>query len=470
MKKSSLYKIHRYLSVVCLLPVVFWCVSGLTHPIMANWFRIKPAHRKAPVVKIDSSKKYLSAKKVALNNGLALFTNVGVKVLNHETYYTFTQNNRQRFFSATTGVELKNGANSYATYLANYYLGKPEAKVTAIKILDAFTQEYKVINRHLPVYKVSFNDKAKSDVFVHIPSGGLGTINDGFRRSQLWIFSNFHNWDFLGNNHMVKPFVICALSLATYIVGVLGLYIYFINRKKYKKRSKTVEKLKQRNLHRYISVPVSVFFLMFAFSGGYHAFQKFEEYSLNKYQPKIQYKASVLETDFLKLESIDKAQRVSLVFIDGLNYYRVSSLKSPIANYYNTANLTLLKNGDERYAKQRAKQITSLDVSGVDNVRLITRYENSYGFINKRLPVYEVAFNDATGTKCYVETASGIPGALVNKAKKIEALSFVMLHKFHFLDFLGKGTRDIIIALAVLSVLFILYTGVRVFIQIIKSR
>lgn len=470
MKKSSLYKLHRYLSIVCLIPVVFWCVSGLTHPIMANWFRIKPAHRMAPVVKLDTAKIQFSAKQVALKNKIATFQNLGIKVLEGQPYYTFTQQNKQLFFNATTGVELNNGAVIYASYLAKYYLGNKQAKVTNVEVVKNFTGEYKVINRHLPAYKVSFNDDAKSDVYVHIPSGGLGTINNNFKRTQLWIFSNLHNWDFLGDNHTVKPFFIFVLSLVTLIVGILGLYIYFVNKKKFKKQKNGVEKLKRRNIHRYISVPSSVFFIMFAFSGGYHAFQKFEPYNLNQYQPVENYTDNIIEQNFLSLPNTEKLQRISLVTINGVHYYRASYFRNPKAKYFKTSNLEFLGSGDEIYAMQRAAEITNLAKVEINEVNSITRFENKYGFINKRLPVYEVIFKDEAGTKCYVETASGIPGALVNNAKKREALSFIMLHKFHFLDFLGKGTRDIIIALAVLSVLLILYSGLRVFVQIVKNR
>ncbi len=469
MKKSNLYKIHRYLSIICLLPVLFWCVSGLTHPIMANWFRIQPAHRKAPVTNIDTTLIQTKVTEV-VKGDLATFHNLGVKTFANKMYYFFEKENTYHFVDVSTGNVLAQGAKKYATYLAKYYLGNKNATVTAISVVHQFNSEYKVINRHLPAYKVSFNDDAQSDVYVHLPSGNLGTINNHFKRTQLWVFSTFHNWDFLGDNHTLKPLVVFSFSLATFVVGILGLYLYAINRKKYKKRKKQTDKLKNRNIHRYISVPASIFFLMFSFSGAYHAFQKFEPYNLNQYQPKPVFNHQDIHQNIFSIDGIERVQRISMVKMEGKSYYRVSFVKNPQANYYSADCLELLLHGDELYAKQRAIEITGLKKEEIVNVNLITRFQNSYGFINKRLPVYEVIFKDDKATKCYVETASGIPGALVNKAKKREALSFVMLHKFHFLDFLGKGNRDIIIALAVLSVLLVLYSGLRVFVQLVKNR
>ena len=455
---------------MCLVPMFLWCVSGLTHPIMANWFRVQPAHRTAPITHIDHATVKLTLQQVLEKNKITDFNNIGIKQINQQWYYSIEKEGALLFFSVKTGEELIDGDEVYAKELASYYLGKAEVKAVDVNIVHQFTQEYKLINRHLPVYKVSFNDKAKSDVFVHLPSGGLGTINDGFKRTQLWMFSNFHNWSFLGDNHTVKPFFVFVFSAMSFVVGVLGLYIYFVNRKKYKKRKKGNSKLKQRNIHRYISVPASVFYLMFSFSGAYHALQKFEKYFLNQYQPVHTFKVEDVNQNFLELPNLEQLQRISLVKIKGEIYYRVAYYKNPKASYYKVQDLEHLINADEVYAKQRAQEITGLNTENLNEVSLITRYQQNYGFINKRLPVYHVQFNDDLNTQCFVETASGIPGAVVNKVKKREALSFIMLHKFHFLDPIGKGNRDIIIGLAVLAIVFVMFSGLRVFLQTILNR
>jgi uncharacterized iron-regulated membrane protein len=37
--KRNFYKWHRILGLTALVPVIFWTLSGLSHPFMSNWFR-----------------------------------------------------------------------------------------------------------------------------------------------------------------------------------------------------------------------------------------------------------------------------------------------------------------------------------------------------------------------------------------------------------------------------------------------
>ena len=81
----------------------------------------------------------------------------------------------------------------------------------------------------------------------------------------------------------------------------------------------------------------------------------------------------------------------------------------------------------------------------------ITRFEGEYGFINKRLPV--VAFeNLQNGDRYYVEPRSGVLAAHVRDSDRAEGWSFAWLHKWHFLDGLGRDARDAVAALFALGI------------------
>ena len=37
--KRNLYKWHKIIGLIVVVPVIFWTLSGLTHPFMANFFK-----------------------------------------------------------------------------------------------------------------------------------------------------------------------------------------------------------------------------------------------------------------------------------------------------------------------------------------------------------------------------------------------------------------------------------------------
>ena len=451
-----------------MFPVLFWALSGLLHPIMANWFRVKPAKRMPVVQQIDTTTVNIGLQEALSITKLKTINNYGFVTIVGKVYYRFQYNdNKQIYVDAKSGVVLSDGDNIYAKQLADYYSGITNATVKRIDLVTDYNTEYKVINRYLPVYKVSYENDW--DVYVHVPSGKLGTINDVFKKKYLWCFSMFHNWDFLGSNHTVKPMAILLLSIVTFVTGVLGLYIYFVNRKKYKKRKKGNQKLKQRNIHRYVSVPSSVFLLLFAFSGGYHAVQKFNPVSLNDFEPKQVFSVEHFVKDPVKELEGEVISSLSLVKINTKEYYRIVYAANKKVCYNDVLTFNPLKNGDEVYALERAKDITGeMEVKGV---KPIFKFSHEYGFINKRLPVYKVDFNTKDNLTCYLETETGIPGAIITDTKRREGFSFSMLHKYHFLDKpLGKEKRDVFIAFAIVCILSVLISGLLVFLQILRKN
>lgn len=463
MKKSTLYKVHRGLSVLVLIPVLLWCFSGLLHPVMSNWFRIQPAHRSAPKTTTAKNDIQISIDSLLKKQQIKNVAQLGLIHFNDQSYYQVKQDGTIRYYDTNVGAALKEGDTVYAKYLANYYLGDDKAKVKQIELLEDFTDEYKSINRYLPIYKVSYN--SSMDVYVHTVTGKLGTMNNRIKKGYLWCFSMFHNWNFLGHQPRLKPIVIFVFSVCTFITGLLGLWIAFMNRSKYKKRKKGIEKLKKRNFHRKWSVVVSLFLLMFSFSGAYHAISKYD-YSPSGYSNHVNhYSSDEFNTDIRTVLPEDtQIQKMALATIEGALYYNISikGMKSP--QYYHTQTLTLLKNGLHQHATSLAKQQRSnFELKQVEN---IYKFAHEYGFINKRLPVVKVSANTDDHLTYYIDTFEEVIASKIDDSRRKEAFSFLMLHKFHFLDKpIGKKNRDIVIALAILSILGILFSGFSVFLS-----
>lgn len=466
--KAKLYRFHRLTGLIVFLPVVLWSLSGILHPIMANWFKIRPAQKTVQTKQHELDSNRVDPSFIFQKNNITELENIGLTYLNDEEVYQIKQNGNLSYYSSTTGNKIENGDKAYATQLARYYSGDNESPIASIEKITEFKGAYKSINRLLPVYKVTLQRKDGLALYVHTESGELGTLNDTYRNAFLWCFSVFHNWSFLGSNQIVKSIVILLFSLLVFVNGILGLIIYWKNRKAFKAQKKGNSKLKPRKRHRKFSLFASIFLLAFAFSGGYHTFMKFDAVLLNDFEPKTTYPAA--QIDFSVNAIIQQSgpiTRLSLAEYNGEPFLRTKDTiqnKQPI--YFNLADGSKLEEGNKKYATERALQLSGLRANNIQAIEYITNYNREYGFINKRLPVYAIHFNTSDHLSYYIEPATGIPGAIHSDAKKMEALSFIFLHKYHFLNFMGKGWRDLISALAAFSLVIIALTGIIIWLRI----
>jgi len=84
-----------------------------------------------------------------------------------------------------------------------------------------------------------------------------------------------------------------------------------------------------------------------------------------------------------------------------------------------------------------------LPAQKISDVALVTQFEGEYGFFNKRLPVWRVAYDTPDHVAYYVETSSGALAALVRDCDRMEGWSFSTLHKFHWLGALKPQVQHI---------------------------
>lgn len=470
--KAKLYKIHRILSLIIFLPVILWSLSGILHPVMATWFKIKPAQRTVIAESHLTDTTRISVAFLGEQNQTKQVENIGITHLNEEEVYQVKENGIISYYSSHTGKKVENGDEQYAMQLAKHYSGDYTSAIRNIEKVEEFTDQYKIINRLLPVYKVSLDRPDGLEVYVHTESGGLGTLNDKYRKAFIWSFSMFHNWNFLGSNQTFKSIVILLFSILVFLNGCLGLFIYWKNKKAFKAQKKGNDKLKPRKRHRKFSLYASIFLLAFSFSGGYHTFKKFDSVLLNDLAPTKSFTVNNIQ---FSLDSIiEKCGPITQISLAELNNETHIRVKDTNANgqfsYYNVADQSWLEHGDEKFAIERALDLSGLTNESVVSTEYITRFGGAYGFINKRLPVYAVHLNTEDNLTYYIETSTGIPGAVHSDQDKLEVLSFLMLHKYHFLNFMGKGWRDLVSALAAFSLVVISLTGIIIWIRTRKKK
>jgi len=103
-------------------------------------------------------------------------------------------------------------------------------------------------------------------------------------------------------------------------------------------------------------------------------------------------------------------------------------------------------------------------------MRTVTTFAGEYGFVNKRLPVIALDYDNAEHLSVYVEPRSGALAAVVRDSDRVEGLSFSVLHKWHFIDGLGRTARDSISAFFAAGIALMFILGMVLYIRRWRRR
>src|SRR5215216_3173786 len=195
--KSNFYKWHRVLGLTALVPVIFWTLSGLSHPFMSNWFRPSIAREVFKPLPQSKMKPALTIQQVMDRNHITALRNFSLINFKKGTFYqVLGVDSVYNYYSATDGVLLPHGDNDYAEYLARYFT-QDSTSAVQINLQQSFDSEYQAINHLLPVLKVSFDRPDGMDVYVETGQSRMGTFNNNTRKAFLSLFEEFHTWQFL---------------------------------------------------------------------------------------------------------------------------------------------------------------------------------------------------------------------------------------------------------------------------------
>jgi len=530
--KFNIYKWHRSISLIIAIPVVLWAASGFMHPIMTT-IRPKIATQFLNPVAVDSSKIKLSLQEVLVKNDIKQFHNFRLVHIDTNWFYQVQPavEGLPVYFSTKNGRKLKNGDEIYARYLAKQFLegqkdkGKMEkdsnalagqsqnvavthdccdaatncvlydssgSKVTGVQRIVQFDDEYKFINRLLPVYKVSFNRADGIRVYVETASDKFGFAVDNQRAAFDKVFSIFHTWqwmDALGNFKYIVMIVLLLMAIAT---TTMGIYIFFKTKTKNPKGNAI---LASRRNHRWTSIVVSLFTLMFASSGIFHAIDKFKVDTRQIYFNSQNINTAFINVDFSHLQALIKKPIVNIAAVQmGEELYwqvttqaenhfgkgkaikpRTDLMKDKkvtlsSAIYFMASDFSELKDGEKVYAAFLATKFSKNPASTIQSIEAITKFEGEYGFVNKRLPVWKVSYKSHSNERYYVETSSGKLSVRVDDRDLLEGYSFSFLHKHHFMDFAGKEARDFSTMFWAMGQIMMVVIGLVLWIRISKRK
>jgi len=474
--KRSFYKWHRILGLMALVPVIFWTISGLSHPFMSNWFRpFIPQEVFRPLTQ-DQMKPQLSLQEVLDRNHLTEIRNFGLVNFDQGTFYqVLNRDSSYQYYSARNGNLLPDGGRAYAIYLARYFTGDKKTLVKEARLQTTFDDYYQPINHLLPVWKVSFDRPDGMDIYVETSQSRLATFNNNTRKAFLWIFEQFHTWQFLAaiGGEKFRIVVLLIIVSIMFLSLVSGLTVYGLFWKRFKtiqQKQKAENRKDKRFLHRFHrQIGLIVSFVMFTFvaSGAFHLIVKWHNLQPQKVQYAQVIKRNELLLSNLKLPVPDlKIKKVALVRFQNKVYYQVLNEQKQIL-YLDAKSGKELLNGDQQYAIYLSNFYRNFNqAKTIDQPILVTQikqFDNEYGFINKRLPVEKISYPNQENW--YIETTSSKLSTTVAGIDRAEGLSFIFLHKYFGMSWAGKNIRDLVSMLSAAGVLVVSLFGFASFIS-----
>jgi hypothetical protein len=155
--RRNIYRFHRILGLLAIVPTIFWTASGVMHPFMSHWFKTSIAKEFYQPEQVVTEDVQLALGDVLRQHRIAEFKNFRLVKFEGNSYYQIKDtDDNLRYFNTITGNELKEGDKKYAQHIARLMLGDQKSPITSSTRLTTFTDQYKYVNRYLPVWKIRY--------------------------------------------------------------------------------------------------------------------------------------------------------------------------------------------------------------------------------------------------------------------------------------------------------------------------
>ena len=468
-----LFRWHRRLGILIALPVLAWTLSGVLHPLMTR-MNPQPARMAAPLVD-PLPDVALTPAMALLRAGVDEARTVRLVQVDARHHYQITpaQAGAPLYIDVESGALNPEGEMRHALDLALHFSGRSADQVLNLVRVTRFDDDYLWINRLLPVWRVDFTGDDHLSVYVETAPARLAAMVDDTKRFNSALFNALHKWESLPQHWAVTVLMVTLLALAS-TVAVGGLFLYGVLWKKDRLARRTQTTLQV--WHRSLGLGISLFALLFAFSGAWHLLHEPTAVA-SQQEPLPAWPVAALESVMAaELFGADPAavlvgcnERPCRLVAPRLGMMQEHDHTHDQSGHQNSlSQFALIAVQDEAgnkpdlnaaaVAAARNALGLSLETPAV-SVDTITAFEGEYGFLNKRLPVLKVTFASADLATVYWEPATGAVAAVLRDRDRYEGYSFGFLHKYHWLDAAGKNVRDAVSALAALLVAIVTLLG-----------
>lgn len=385
----------------------------------------------------------------------------------------------RRYFSLQTGKEWPNYDEQQARWLARYFTGLEQVPIQSVTLQENFDNQYPWVNRLLPVYRITFETPDQRTAYIYTEFAALAGLTNNWKNTVQGLFQTFHTWQWL--EEIAEP---VRLALMLTLLGALGVMILSGFAFRFALPSRRIPQTGRR-WHRRLSLWVMIPLVAFLISGIWHLLT----YSGNERQQALQLPdvislpkmGEVARAEWLQDYQQQPVQAITLLQgPDNQLLYRIAlpegsmeqhvghhqrfdgqSTEQP-ARYYDVVSAQPVSLTDSEIARFWAKRYSGLNDSDIDTIQRISHFSSEYDFRNKRLPVWQVNFNDDSKTSLFIDAASGLLVDRSDANQGLEGNIFSTLHKWAQLGHLwGQGPRDALMLCVVLIILGFAIVGIR---------
>lgn len=459
----KLYSLHRALAWLVSIPVLCWTASGVSHPVM-TWLSPHPAHQVYEPV-LDPAKLAVPPQEALAKAAIPRVHGLDVVAFEGKHFHrVLTCCGERAYFDAATGAPADEQDEKYAVFLARRFANDAASPVKSISVVDRFDGEYVRVFQLLPVYRVEFDRPDGMRVYVDTSTSRLGAMVDARRGFLLTFFQQFHNFELLGLNESTRILVVAAFSAFVFAVAASGVLLYGVSFRRFWAQSgPAAGQAAQRRRHRTLGLAASAAMFLFSASGFYHVVSKWnaEIPAAAPLPPQLKLDASSLSPADLMNKAFaasgpdagkeKEVVSLRLVSLEQGLHWRIGwqEKKNPVrtvnenpAVYIHASRGEILADGEKEHAVQLACRAAETSRGQVKGTERLTKFFREYAAIYKRLPVTKVQLPGEKLPRYYVDTAADQIAVRLDDVGKWERMSFLFLHKWHFLDSLGHGTRD----------------------------
>lgn len=462
---------HQWIGIIACIGMVLWGLSGASHPLMS---RLQPVPKQfmPPLVPVDMSQA-VALPGLLKQQGITQFQHISLVQLDGQGYYRIAQAGAVRYFAMADGAERAGAEQSLAVNLANYYTGRNDPSISAVKPVTQFEPDYHPVNRLLPVWRVAYTGDEGLRAYVETEQSRLATLVDDRRAFLTKVFQFGHNWSFLqacSTLQLAVATLVLVLILASAVTGVV-LYI--------KQRKTAPFRLKRWSLqwwHREFGIWVSLVILLLASTGLFHLWMSDMQqrrpgmptvYASESTAISEAAWAKVATGQVLKLDIYGRGATLFWQVIpvvageQALPSAQVAAMHQhdhaghaqrpaePVLWLTHGQETTVLT--PQAYASAWLAVMADKLSPAIQSVAWVTSFANEYGFVFKRLPVLKVQMAQTDHTRYYLEPATGVLAATINDTDGLEGFVFAYLHKWSFQS-VSKDVRDLLAVMAALAV------------------